>query len=148
MSEDALAGQAAEAGTGDVHGGLVGGQAEEFAEFAGSKRLLGVIVEHSQDALASLRGRLGWRCASGAGQALDDLPSGGQLGETTLCLGKSRSQLPEPAAQAVGVRRGPFGPLTQEVQEFGDVHAALSNWSCQGGVGVVSLRSMPAVETQ
>ncbi|WP_432182514.1 hypothetical protein [Streptomyces sp. NBC_00063] len=82
------------------------------------------------------------------GQDLDGLPSGGRLGETTFCLGEVRSQLPELPAQAVGVRRGPFGLLRPEVQEFGDVHAALSNWSRQGGVEVVRLWSTPAVETQ
>lgn len=125
-----------------------GGQAEEFGDFAGAERLREMLVEHGQDALVGVGGRLGRRCVSGGGQALDDLPGGGRFGETTFRLGECRGQLLELPAQAIGARRGRFGLLTQEIQEFGDVHAALSNWSCQGGVAVVSVRSMVAVEAQ
>ncbi|MEU1408010.1 transposase [Streptomyces sp. NPDC005728] len=65
-----------------------------------------MLVEHGQDALVGVGGRLGRRCASGGGQALDDLPGGGQFGETTFRLGESRGQLLELPAQAVGARRG------------------------------------------
>ncbi|WP_374117099.1 hypothetical protein [Streptomyces sp. RKAG293] len=99
-----MADESPEAGAGDVHRGLAGGQAEQFVELAGAKRLFGVLVEQRQDPLVGVSGRLGRRCALGGDQARDVLPGGSQLGESALGLGEGCGQLLELLSQVACAR--------------------------------------------
>lgn len=148
LDEDALTDEAAEAAAGDVYGGFVGREAEEFVQFAGAERLLGVVVEGGQEALVGVGCRGGFWFGFGADDALDDLAGGGQFGEAGFGLSEGYHQVVDLLSQAVGVRGG-FVVLGLELlEELGDVHAARSTSSRQVGLGVVRRRSMPAVEAQ
>ncbi|MFI2436676.1 hypothetical protein [Streptomyces sp. NPDC018693] len=93
MGEEALAGEASKAASGDVQGRIVGSHAEEFVQFADPERLVGVLVEGVHDGLVGggLFGRIGF--GSGRREFGDDLPGGGQLRETCFGLGESGGEV-------------------------------------------------------
>jgi hypothetical protein len=98
LGEEALAGEASEAASGDVDGRVVGGHAEEFVQFADSECLVGVLVEGVHDGLVGggLFGWIGFAC--GRREFGDDLPGGGQLREAGFGLGEGGGEVLDPVA--------------------------------------------------
>ncbi|GAA3836090.1 hypothetical protein GCM10022403_080860 [Streptomyces coacervatus] len=88
-----MSGEASEAASGDVHGRVVGGHAEEFVPLTDLECLVAVLVEGVHDGLAG-RGRLeriGLTSVSGRREFGDDL-----LGSGQLCASPAKASSPNP----------------------------------------------------
>jgi hypothetical protein len=147
LGEGALADESAESVPGDVHGGFVGGQFEEFVQLTSTEGMSGRVVEDSQEPLVGVRGRGGLRLGPGAGDVFDDLACGLQFCEVCPCLGEGCREIVDLLLQAADVRGGVVLRGLELLEEFGDVHAA-DPVSRQAGVGAVSRRAMLAVAAQ
>jgi hypothetical protein len=88
LFEESLADESSQAGAGDVDRGLAGGQAEVFVQIVDAEHLPGVLVGRGHGALVDGGGGglRRCRCVVGRGEAVDDPPGGGELGQAGFGL--------------------------------------------------------------